>query len=163
VTLELVLLVLLVVAAVWTVLARGLIGAAIGLAVTSVVLSVLLYRMHAPWAAVFELSVCAGLITVVFVSAMALTQAQSPAELVLATHRRWRRYVALPVLLVVVAAALAWIGIPDIPPSRPMGEVSVGETLWRLRPTDILGQVLILVTGVLGVVVLFKERGNDAR
>ncbi|MBN1334676.1 MAG: NADH-quinone oxidoreductase subunit J [Deltaproteobacteria bacterium] len=162
-TLELVLLVLLVVAAVWTVLARGLVGAAIGLAVTSVVLSVLLFQMHAPWAAVFELSVCAGLITVVFVSAVALTRAESPQELARATERRWRRYVALPILLVVVAVALAYLGVPEIPPSRPMGEPGVGETLWRLRPTDVLGQVLILFTGVLGVVVLFKERGNDAR
>ena len=161
--LDIVLLVLLVVAAVWTVLARGLVGAAIGLAVTSVVLSVLLFQMHAPWAAVFELSVCAGLITVIFVSAVALTQAQSPEERAMATHNRWKRYLALPVLLVVVAAALVWLGVPDVPPSRTMGEPAVGETLWRLRPTDVLGQLLILVIGVLGVVVLFKERGNDAR
>ena len=46
---------------------RDLIRAAISLAFMSALLAVLLYRMNSPFAAVFELSVVAGLITVLFV------------------------------------------------------------------------------------------------
>ena len=50
----------------WAVMARGLLRAAIALATTSVVLAIIMFRLDSPLAAVFELSVCAGLITVVF-------------------------------------------------------------------------------------------------
>ena len=52
---------------------RRLMRAAIALAAASVMLSLVMYQLEMFWAAVFELSVCAGLITVVLISASSLT------------------------------------------------------------------------------------------
>jgi ethanolamine transporter EutH len=30
--------------------------------------------------------------------------------------------------------------------------------MWNIRHIDIMGQIIILLTGVFGVVILFKER-----
>ncbi len=51
-----------------TVFLRDLVRAALSLAFMSALLAVLLFRLNSPYAAVFELSVVAGLITVLFVS-----------------------------------------------------------------------------------------------
>lgn len=66
------LLLLLVASIAVTVLVKDLIKSAIALASASVVLSILFYQMLAPYAAVVELSIGAGLITVLFVSAISL-------------------------------------------------------------------------------------------
>jgi len=66
------LLVLLVASVIAAVVARDLVKSAIALASASVTLSILFYQMRAPFASVFELSVAAGLVTVLFVSAISL-------------------------------------------------------------------------------------------
>lgn len=154
--------VLLVVASLYTVLARSLVGAAISLGLASLLLSVAMFAFAAPLAAVFELSVCAGLITVVFVSTVALTRQQSGEELAEATARRLQRYWPLLALLVVGGLALVAAGFTGLPASTAPAEAvrTVGEALWRARPLEILGQVLVLLAGVLGIVVLFKQRGS---
>ncbi|MDD5730401.1 MAG: hypothetical protein PHN57_04670, partial [Candidatus Omnitrophica bacterium] len=55
------LLIAMVLAALWAVMATRLLRAAIALALTSVILTVIMFRLNSPLAAVFELSVCAGL------------------------------------------------------------------------------------------------------
>ena len=70
--LEILILILLVVAALWTVMTRSLLRSAIGLALTSAILTLAIFRMNASLAAVFELSVCAGLIPVLFISVISL-------------------------------------------------------------------------------------------
>jgi len=68
-----VLLFILITAALWTVMTRSLLRSAIGLALTSVILTIIMFRLNSHFAAVFELSVCAGLISVLFVSTISLT------------------------------------------------------------------------------------------
>jgi len=51
-----------------------LLFAAISLAALSVALAIVFYRLDSPYAAVIELSVCAGLITALFVSVISLTR-----------------------------------------------------------------------------------------
>ena len=48
------------IAALWTVIGRSLLKATIGLAVTSTLISVIIFRLNSPLAAVFELSVWIG-------------------------------------------------------------------------------------------------------
>jgi len=60
--------------ALWAVMTRLLMRAVIGLAGASVCVSILMFSLGASLAAVFELSVCAGLISVVFVSTVAMPQ-----------------------------------------------------------------------------------------
>lgn len=156
-------LVLIAVAALWTVQAQ-ILRAVIGLAVVSVLLTVLMFQMGAPLAGVFELSVCAGLITVVFVSTISLvrplTREQEQEE---RTVRARRFHPAI--LLALSVGALFWIGSYDLDVAPAVSEEpgQASEVLWSLRRLDLLGQAIVMLVGVFGVVVLFKRRAAQAR
>jgi NADH-quinone oxidoreductase subunit J len=158
-TLTIVVLALTLLAALWTVMTSGLVRSVVGLAATSVCLTVLMFMLGANLAAVFELSVCAGLITVVFVSTISMTQPATGPKTLEAARARLRRYWFLPVLLVAIGAALAFLTVGlriDLPPATE--SVDVRDLLWKSRQTDLLGQVVVILAGVFGVIVLFKER-----
>jgi NADH-quinone oxidoreductase subunit J len=155
--LTIVVLALLLLAALWTVMTKGLVRAALGLAVTSIVLTVLMFMLGAGLAAVFELSVCAGLITVVFVSTIAMTQPSSKSELAEKTQRRLRRYWYLPVIIVIAGALLAALRL-EPPVLPPAAAAEARQVLWGARQTDLIGQIIVIFAGVFGVIVLFKER-----
>ena len=160
--LNFILLTALIVSAVWAVMTRSLLMSAIGLAVVSIVLTLLMFNLGSPLAAVFELSVCAGLITVVFVSTISLTKPITRDELKTKTKNRIRRYWYLPVLLVVLFIVLGFYMVyPEIKFLDMYPSNDVRDVMWKLRTTDIMGQMIILLAGVFGVVVLFKERAKD--
>jgi NADH-quinone oxidoreductase subunit J len=73
-TVSLVLIVAAIGCAIWTVSNREVLLSAISLAVLSVIISIMCFKLNSPYAGVFELSVCAGLITVLFVSVISLTK-----------------------------------------------------------------------------------------
>src|SRR4030065_864976 len=73
--LQIILLVGLVLFSVLAILLKDLLRSAIALAVASLLLGVIFFRMNAPYAGVFEISVVAGLITVLFMLTIALTGA----------------------------------------------------------------------------------------
>jgi len=52
---------------------KDLIKASISLGVASAILAAIFFLLDAPYAAVFELSVCAGLVTVLLLSAVNMT------------------------------------------------------------------------------------------
>ena len=60
--LNIIILIILVIAALWAAMTRSLLRSAIGLALISLILTIIMFRLHSGLAAVFELSVCAGLI-----------------------------------------------------------------------------------------------------
>ena len=157
-TLDIVILVVLILAALATVMTAQLLRSVIGLAVTSVMVSLVLFRLHAPLAAVFELSVGAGLIPAIFLSVIGMTKRLTPEALSQRKKEKLRMYWALPILLVVVGVALTRVHLPALPtPSAtPMAD-DVKTILWNLRHLDLLGQILILLGGAFGVVVLVKE------
>lgn len=157
-TLQTVLLVLLVLGALYAVMAPPLVHAAIGLAVTSIILSIIIFQLKSPFAAVFELSVCAGLITVIFVSAISLTRHLTAEEERIHAARHMRRSLALPVIVVAAAAALYFSNIyPSLPKAfQSFPSMGVREALWEIRRLDLTGQLLLVLAGVFGVVVLFK-------
>jgi NADH-quinone oxidoreductase subunit J len=152
----------LAVVALWTV-QTSILRAAIGLAATSVLVTLLLFDMGAPLAAVFELSVCAGLITVVFASTISMTRPLDPAEAARCRVRRKRRFHPAFFLVLAVGVAL-WASGYALEVSAPPAAADPGarEVLWALRRLDLLGQILVLFVGVFAVVVLFKERGKEA-
>jgi len=162
VILTLILLTLLILAAVWAVMTRSLMMSAVGLALTSVILSVIIFTLHSPLAAVFELSVCAGLITVVFMSTMSLTKPITRTEFKKQTKDRIKRYWYLPVIMILVGLGCAlMLTAPDLKPLAPALENDVRNVMWKIRQVDVLGQIIILLAGVFGVVVLFKERTKN--
>ncbi|MBD3292683.1 MAG: DUF4040 domain-containing protein [Armatimonadia bacterium] len=59
---------------------RDLLKGALALALMSAVLAAMFYHFGAPWAAMFELSVCAGFITVLFLAVIALTEGREQHE-----------------------------------------------------------------------------------
>jgi len=148
---------LMAVAALWTIQAQ-ILRAVIGLALVSVLLTVLMFQMGAPLAGVFELSVCAGLITVVFVSTISLTRPFVQKRDGLARTRRFHPFI----LFVASVGALLWIGSYglDVTPEVAEAPADASQVLWSLRRLDLLGQAIVMLVGVFGVVVLFKRRAQ---
>lgn len=156
---DILLLVVMLITALWTVMGRSLLKATIGLAVTSAVLSIIIFRLGSPLAAVFELSVCTGLITVIFVSTISLTKPLTHNDIVALSKKRTRRFIYLPIILVIAVIALLRAGMPKALMTISTGEVTgnVAEVLWNTRQLDMFGQVILIIAGALGVVVLFTE------
>jgi len=138
---------------------RSLLRSAIGLALTSAILTILMFRLLAPLAAVFELSVCAGLISVLFVSTVSLTEPLSKTEMLQYIKERYSRFRYLPYIILVTGIILVFLNIKLVlkMPAQEI-EKDVRQVMWNLRQLDLLGQIIILLTGSLGVVVLFKWR-----
>ncbi|HWS30570.1 MAG TPA: NADH-quinone oxidoreductase subunit J [Clostridia bacterium] len=142
-------------------LVRNLVKAAVALALTSALLSAVMFLVGAPLAAVFELSVCAGLITVVFISSISMTRIHSDEELKEKKRERRKRFlplIAVVVGLFVIMLALLWPHITELIPIAsvaPSGTVQ--QVIWDKRTTDLVGQVAIILTGVFAVLVFFKE------
>src|SRR5512136_2329181 len=65
----------LVIFSVLAIVLKDLLKSAISLAVASLLLGIIFFRMNASYAGVFEISVVAGLITVLFILTIALTNA----------------------------------------------------------------------------------------
>ena len=155
----LIILIALVVAALWTAMTRSILRSAIGLALTSVILAVVMFRLNSPLAAVFELSVCAGLISVLFISTISLTQPYATQEIVQRMKAMFSRFRFLPLILIGLGVGLSFINMKpliNLPPVETVKDARV--VLWNLRRIDVIGQILILLTGVFGVVILLKER-----
>ncbi|MGE5307702.1 MAG: NADH-quinone oxidoreductase subunit J [Deltaproteobacteria bacterium] len=156
---NIVFLVIMTAAAVWAVMTRSLLRSAIALALASAVVSVLMFRLCSPLAAVFELSVCSGLISVLFISTISLTQAETREEKAAHLKARLKRFGLLPLLVVVLGVILAQASMKlNASPVGPETVTDPRAVLWNERPLDLIGQVIILLAGVFGVVLLFKER-----
>lgn len=140
-------------------LAKDLLKAAVALAAASVFLSVVLFH-HGAWvAAVFELSVCAGLITVLFVSTVSLTKDSDQNE-----ESRITGYLLPAFLLFFIGLdffALKWID-RFVPPVQTMVQAATGTSgfsaaFWGERTTDVLGQAALILAGVFAILALFKR------
>ncbi len=161
-TLMTIVLVLMVLAALWASLTTLLLRATIALALTSAMLAVVMYSLGAKLAAVLELSVCAGLISVVFVSVISLTQRKPFKDYVVRRASRLRRFWPLPLVMIAIGVGLSFVHVPvqlALPLPGPDGDVRM--VLWNLRQLDLFGQMLILLAGVFGVLVLFKKEEKD--
>ncbi|MBN2452904.1 MAG: hypothetical protein JXB40_01410 [Candidatus Omnitrophica bacterium] len=163
ISIDTILLFTMVAAALWTVMGRSLLKATIGLAITSAIISILMFRLNSPLAAVFELSVCTGLITVVFVSTISLTKPLTHKEIVELSKERHKRFGYLPIIIIVTAIVLTLIKIRNNVAVAPGADITadVRQVMWNIRHLDMFGQILIIIAGALGVVILFEERKRD--
>lgn len=163
-TIVLICLVLIVFSALACAMFRSMLKAAISLAIVSALLSIVLFSMGATWAALFELSVCAGLVTVVFASAISLTSTSRHEPEKETEHRR--RFAGLPFILIFAGMALIAVivitGFHIEPVAvEPVAAASFKEIFWNTRQADILGQIIVILAGAFAVAILFKE-GNKA-
>lgn len=156
-TYHILLFVLVALLAVAAVMAKSLLSSAILLALVSVGASLVLFNFHAPWAAAFELSVCAGLITVLFISAVTLVKRHDP-------HAENRTLFQVMPLAMLIAAIAAWFyAVPFFESLENWARVgarpgTLGTILWDLRRFDLLGQISILAAGVFAINSIFPRR-----
>ena len=150
--------VLVAVSAVAAVMVRNLLLNALMLALVSIGTALLLFDFHAPWAGVFELSVCAGLITVLFVSAVSLIRHEEGKV----DYAR-ARFHAMPLVMGIAAIALWLYGVPFFESLENWARFSgrpgsLGAVIWDTRRFDLVGHVSILAAGVLVVRSIFPRR-----
>ncbi len=133
-----------------------LLTAALWLAGTSALVSVAIYLLGAPEVAAVELSVGAGLVTVLFVFAINLTGKEAVDE---------RSLIPKPLAWVLIAVAigcLAFLLLPGVItlPSEEV-EPSLRDILWGTRRLDLWLQIVMIFSGVLGVLGLLGTSQVD--
>lgn len=157
-SLDLILLIVLIISALWTIMSSRMLTAAIGLALTSAVLAIIIFKLSSPLAAVFELTVCSGLITVIFISTIIVVKPLTDEELLARRKERIKKYIYLPFILMIVGFLLSKMSMPtELKLPEVLAETSVYNILWNLREIDLLGQIIILLVGVFGITILFKD------
>jgi uncharacterized MnhB-related membrane protein len=136
-----------------------LLVAALWLAGASALTSLLMFRLGAPEVAVIELSVGAGLVTVLFVFAINIAGEEPPVSL--------RSLVPGPLAWIVVLCAVALGGAMALPNLRPEAAAAQAEpfatVLWQHRSLDVLLQIVLIIGGVLAVLGLLAEGRTVAR
>ncbi|RPJ00702.1 MAG: DUF4040 domain-containing protein [Candidatus Aminicenantes bacterium] len=146
----------LVIFSVLAIVLKDLLKSAISLAGASLLLGIIFFRMNAPYAGVFEISVVAGLITVLFILTIALTK--SGDEVRESKLVNW----AFPLVFVafLVIDALVMKGLLGKVPALASGPEAgtFGEVLWRGRTLDLVGQIAVILAGVFAVLALFRKR-----
>lgn len=141
-----------VVCALQAITANRLLGSAIWLAVTSALVSILLYLLGAQEVAVIELSVGAGLVTVLFVLAINITGDQEIST---------KALIPGPIAWVIILIPLVVLGFLTMSsfqvPMLAAQEGSFSAVLWQDRSPDMFLQLALIFTGVLGILGLLSE------
>ncbi len=131
--------------------------AALWLAGASALLATLIYGLGAPVVAVVELSVGAGLVTVLFVFAISLAGDEP-----LPQHPVVPKWLAI-LLAVAFVALLLLFTLPLANPDSNPTPASFNQTFWQTRAIDTLVQVVLIFTAALTVLGLLAERRSRAK
>lgn len=147
--------------------AKRLLHSAIWLSGVSALLAIILYQLGAHQVAVIELSVGAGLVTVLFVFAIGMAGEDGAGSRPIVPR------VAAWGLVVAAMLLLGWLVLPigEDAGVQPADQISVagspaepGETeiplptvIWQQRGLDVLVQVIVILSGILGVLGLLAE------
>ncbi len=152
---ELLLVIGFIVCAVQAIRAKRLLIAAVWLAGASALVAILLYFLGAQQVAVIELSVGAGLVTVLFVFAIGIAGEEAMDAAPLVPKPVAGAIVILSLLL------LAWFDLPLFGimfPSVPLPRApTFADALWKFRGLDVLVQVVLIFSGVLGSLGLLSD------
>ena len=158
--LTLVLVLAMAVCALAAIRARQLLSSVLWLAAVSVLVSILLYALAAPEIAVIELSVGAGLVTVLFVFAIGIAGeiTRDLATLV----PRWLG-LALSIAAMLLLGRLIWPGSQNvmIPVTVGAPGTSYAATLWETRSVDMVVAIALVFAGVLGMLNLLLPIGES--
>jgi len=139
------------------VLSKDLLPSAIALALASVTASIIFYMMGAMWVAVFELTIVAGLITVLFISAISLTRdlkedMESDKPIF---------YFPAIFIVVVILSVLGVYWLTDQMPNKEFADVAGHDdfrnVFWGERKLDILGLTAVILAGVFGIAAFFRK------
>ncbi len=143
---------------------KGLLKAALWLSGTSALTSTLIYLMGSPGIAVIELSVGAGLVTVLFVFSISIIGDEKITGEIFIP--KW-----LAISITVVAFGMLGImtAIDSIPQLKAVQAELIADTIWVDRKLDIDIQAGLIISGVLGILMIvapttarwIKEKRND--
>ena len=138
--------------AILAITAKRLLSSAIWLAGVSALSAILFYMLGAREVAVIELSIGAGLVTVLFVFAISIAgdEAMSAKPLI-----PWVLGIALVLCLVIL---LGWMVVPGFLTAQPSAELSSTDILWDVRGLDLIVQVSLIFAGVLSVLGLLSDK-----
>jgi NADH:ubiquinone oxidoreductase subunit 6 (subunit J) len=142
------------------ILAKDLIKSAISLAVASLLLGIIFFRMSAPYAGVFEISVVAGLITVLFILTIALTKAEGDVRESKTARLAFPLFFIVFILIDALVMKSLVQKIAALPEAAPE-QGAFGDVLWKQRTFDLVGQLCIILAGVFAVLALFRKRDKD--
>jgi uncharacterized MnhB-related membrane protein len=145
------------VCAVQAIRASRLLYSAMWLAGTSALVALLMYMLGAPEVAVIELSVGAGLVTVIFVFAINIAGDEMFKVKPLIPK-------PLALLFILIAVLLTgWFILPalNLYSGYTLGIPFITNRLWNDRTLDILLQVMMIFTGTLGILGLLSEPRLD--
>ena len=136
-------------------ISKHLLPSALYLAGVSALATVTLYLLGAYEVAVIELSVGAGLVTVLLVYALSVVGEDvfDPTSII-----------PKPLAFVLVAAIgglVIWMTYPLAVHSDTNGEVLLANVLWKYRALDVWVQVALIFSGVMGVLGLLSEKTHQ--
>jgi uncharacterized MnhB-related membrane protein len=138
--------------AIMAVRAQKLLISALWLAGSSALVALWIYILGAPEIAVIELSVGAGLVTVLFVFAINIAGegGVSPRALISRTVS-WA-------LVIISIGLLAWFNLSGVlPVAASGGGVPFKVEFWQNRSADVLLQIVLIFAGALGILGLLAE------
>lgn len=141
------------------VMVRSTFKSAIALAGASILLGILMYALGSSWAALFEISVCSGFVTVIFISAVTMTsRGQKEQDEIYEQEKHTK---VLPILMIVagVAIIIAMVfGKFRLPyPTAASVRTDFRLEFWTEHKDLLLALLAALLAGTFAVVVLFKE------
>lgn len=146
--------------AIMAIRAKRLLVSAIWLAGCSALVALFIFLLGAPEIAVVELSVGAGLVTVLFVFAINIS-----GEEALPAHPLISRPLAYAVIAVVVLL-IGWLLLPGVNVAAPtLPDSDLGSTLWQARSLDVYLMAVLIFAGALAMLGLLadgkKEEVNE--
>lgn len=137
------------------IVAKRILSATIYLACISALISAVIYLLGAPQVAVMELSVGAGLVTVLLVYALSVVgdDAMDPASVI-----------PKPLAFAVVGTVVILLGLmayPAIQINMDQGSTTLANVLWQNRVLDVWIQIALIFSGVMGVLGLLSEQKSN--
>lgn len=140
-----------IVGALQAIRARRLVTAALWLAAVSVQLATMLYLLGAQEVAVIELSVGAGLVTVLFVFAISVAgELTEDLPSIIPRPLAWSL-----VLFIILLLILFILPVPE--PAPVAAEADFATVMWEQRAVDVWLQIALIFAGVLGMLGLLTE------
>jgi NADH:ubiquinone oxidoreductase subunit 6 (subunit J) len=133
--------------------AKRLIVSSIWLAGVSAIISIIFYLFGARQVAVIELSVGSGLVTVLFVFAISIAGDEAVSQKPILP----KPFIIGLLFLIVVLLGWYLLPTPITPNLSESAETSLTNILWQQRGLDVLVQVVLIFSGVLGLLGLLAE------
>ena len=134
---------------------KRLITSALWLAGVSALLSIIFYLYGSQQLAVFELSVGAGLVTILFVFAINISGEEAMQVRSIIPKPFARGLVILAVFLLAILALP--LNTSEVALNPVEAEPLLASSLWQQRALDILVQLVLIFSGVLGMLGLLAE------